>query len=327
MVNRQVGLVCLALAACGSSSPPAAPLPAPVAPAVRPRPPIDEHARHDEIAAAHRKIEEEQQEALAATCPSHDAQPRCLPSCYASEPADVRAGKKRAGTVEIAHLVCEQPGDRHMIADEIDGAKLALRGVRGRIPPAHKKGTWQEALETAFAAEQKATLGKGDVVRVTSGWRAVVHPASKERLRCVTVSHYARSLRRPLDACGADGAVACEATGSAVAHGINVVHYRLAEARLLQGAGKPAECQQAAQEAVAVARGMPRWRQYMKLNVATWVDHAGYRTRFDGTLDEDTLFATAEALGRDAEAVYTACGGPTRAPTTAAEEQSFHTCW
>jgi hypothetical protein len=31
-------------------------------------PEIEERARHDELAAAHRKIEEEQQDALAAMC-------------------------------------------------------------------------------------------------------------------------------------------------------------------------------------------------------------------------------------------------------------------
>ena len=92
-------------------------------------------------------------------------------------------------------------------------------------------------------------------------------------------------------------------------------------------ARKPAECQQAALEAIAVARGLPRWRQYAKLNVEHWTDHAAYRTRFDGTLDEDTLFAQAATLGAEAETVYTACGGAADAPTTPVQEQSFHTCW
>jgi hypothetical protein len=44
-------------------------------------------------------------------------------------------------------------------------------------------------------------------------------------------------------------------------------------------------------------------------------------------LDEDGVFATAAQLGTDAEAVYAECGGPASAATTAAQEQSFHTCW
>jgi hypothetical protein len=61
--------------------------------------------------------------------------------------------------------------------------------------------------------------------------------------------------------------------------------------------------------------------------VQRWADHPAYRTRFDGTLDEDALFAAAANLGSEAEAVHTACGGPPGAPTTAQQEQSFHTCW
>jgi hypothetical protein len=150
---------------------------------------------------------------------------------------------------------------------------------------------------------------------------------TNERLRCVSVAHHVMSMRRPLDACGARGAIACEATGNSAAHGINVVHYRLAEARQLHAANKQMECQRAALEAIAVARGMPRWRQYVTLNVDQWKAYPRYRTRFDGVLDEETLFATAIRLGREAEAVHAECGGPANVKTTAGQEQSFHTCW
>ena len=106
-----------------------------------------------------------------------------------------------------------------------------------------------------------------------------------------------------------------------------MVHYRLAEARRLKAARKTADCQQAALEAIAVSRGMPRWRQYMTLNVGNWDDQAMYRTRFDGFLDEEMLFAAVASLGTEAEQVYRACGGPDRPQTTAEQQQSFHTCW
>jgi len=319
------------IAACGPSSPPARP-PAPIPTPRVDAPPAepDEQARHDELAAAHRKLEEEQQQAYAATCDEPEprvARPRCLPSCYPTEPADARAGKKLAGAVELRHVVCEQPGGTFAIMDELGGAQVAPRRVRGRFQAGHKKGTWQGELEAAVAPSLRPKLARGDVLRVAGRWRGLAHPLTRERLRCVTVAHVTKVMRRALDGCGADGTLACEATGNAAARGINVVHYRLAEARRLQEAGKSDDCQQAALEAVAVARGLPRWRQYMKLNVAAWVDYPGYRTRFDGTLDEDALFATAASLGNDAAAVYAACGGPAEAPTTVAQEQSFHTCW
>ena len=288
----------------------------------------EEQTKHDEIVEKHREIEDEQQTALAATC--DDPEPaskheRCLPSCYTTEPRDARAGKKLTGTIDVEHVVCEprEEGAPYVVADEIEGTRLKARQVRGRVPPAHKKGSWQAAIETALASEPHA---KGDTFVVTTSWRQLTHPLTHERLRCVTVSHFTRAVHG-LDGCGAASDVACEATGNPAARGINVVHYRLAEARQLQAAGKLAECQQAALEAIAVSRGMPRWRQYAKLNVEHWPKAAAYRTRFDGTLDEDALFAAAATLGSAAESVYAACGGPAGAPTKPDQEQSFHSCW
>jgi hypothetical protein len=280
----------------------------------------------------HRKIEEEQQDALSATCSEpepHDKHQRCLPSCYPTETPDPRAGKKLAGPVEVQHLVCNRLGDEasFLLADEAGSSELEVRPVHGRFPTPHKKGTWQADVEGWLAQTQRPRPAHDDAFVVSGAWREITHPLTKERLRCALVSHYARGLRK-LDGCGAGrDDVACEATGDAAARGINVVHYRLAEARQLQTAGKTGQCQQAALEAIAVARGLPRWRQYAKLNVQRWADHLAYRTRFDGTLDEDGLFAAAASLGNAAEAVHAACGGSASAPTTALQEQSFHTCW
>jgi hypothetical protein len=324
----------LAVVACGSKSPPPAPAPAPVPVAPPPAIVVDEQAKHDQLAAAHRQIESEQQDALAAKCDrpnppaARDEHPRCQPSCYATEPPDLRAGKsKSTGAVAIDHLACgSEDAGPFVLADELEPGKLGVHPVRGRFPRAHKHGTWQLTVETALAAAQLPKLARGDEIVVAGAWHEVVHPMTKERLRCVKVVHYTR-LRKALDGCGADGSLACEAVGDAAARGLNVVHYRLAEARALQAAGKSIECQQASLEAIAVARGLPRWRQYAKLNVGAWPVHAGYRTRFDGTLDEDTLFATAAELGTAAQAIFVACGGASTAATTAGQEQSFHTCW
>jgi hypothetical protein len=314
--------------ACGSAPPPPPPPPPP--PVARVATPVQsEQAKHDEIVAAHRKIESDQADALAATCDepdAHDKHERCLPSCYATEPNDTRAGKKLAGATELQHLACERPDGGYLIADELD-AKLAVRAARGRFPKPHKKGSWQADVEAALAEAALPKLPRGDALVVTGAWHDVANPLTHERMRCVAVSQFGKAMHGKLDACGSDGTIACEAAGNVAARGINVVHYRLAEARQLEAANKPTECQQAALEAIAVARGMPRWRQYAKLNAGHWVVHAGYRTRFDGTLDEDALFEVAIKLGGEAEQVYVACGGAAGAPTTVAQEQSFHTCW
>ena len=305
--------VIVLLAACGSSQAPPPPPPRATPPRVATGSSAAELEAQRER-ERHRAIEAEQQDALGATCsepPPHDRHSRCLPSCYPTELPDARTAKKLARLSAIEHVVCQRGPSAYLLADEIGAGKLAARPAMKAPPPA-KKGSWQ--------AELAHWLAPKHAVAVTGTWREMVHPLTHEHLQCVTVWEYARSV----DACGVPGG--CEASGNAAARGLNVIHYRLAEARTLQAAGKPTQCQQAALEAIAVARGMPRWRQYAKLNVDQWQNVAAYRTRFDGTLDEDALFAAAASLGTEAESVYSACGGA-GAVTTPAQEQSFHDCW
>jgi hypothetical protein len=326
---RSVSLaVMVSLAACGSSPPPPAPQPVPAPP--QPSGPSaaelqaqHDREQHDQLADAHRKLEAEQQDALALTCaevgpPSHD---RCLPSCYPTEAADPRDGKKLAGNIELEHVVCDNADGAPIVADEF---VKALRAIphRGRFPKPHKPGTWQEAIETALAPSVKT----GDAMVVLGLRRDVTDPLTKQTLHCATVVHYQRAVRRPVDRCGGVGDLACEAGGNGAARAINVVHYRLAEAKRLLAANNQADCQKAALEAVAVSRGLPRWRQYAKLNVHKWTDNLSYKTRFDGILDEDALFALVQKLGDAAQSVYASCGGGTPA-TTPEQEQSFHACW
>jgi hypothetical protein len=282
-----------------------------------------EQKRRDELAVAHHKLENAQQDALSASCPDPkpaSAHERCLPSCYTTEAPDPRAAKKPKGPLEIQRVVCEAD-DRTFVLDELDG-NLAAKPARGRAKP-HKKGSWQAELATKLRDEQFA---KGSVVIVNGAWKTKTHPLTKAKLKCVEVSQRV-TAQKPLDVCGTLGEAACEAAGNGAARAINVVHYRLAEAKALQAAGKSDACQQAALEAVAVARGLPRWRQYMKLNENTWDARERYRTRFDGIVDEETLVSLVQKMGADAESVYVACGGPSGAPTKTEQEQSFHTCW
>jgi hypothetical protein len=304
------------LVGCGAKSEP--PAPPPLVPVVVHKP--SDEDKHDEIVASHRKIESEQQDALALACTEdvpHDK--RCKPSCYEPAPADPRAGKKLSGAVEIQHLACKL-GDSFIVVDALE-PKLTAQRARGRFPKPHKTG-WQAPIEQAPLVPK---LAHGDALVVTgTKLRELTDPVTHETRSCVTVSHFTH-VRKPLDKCGGDND-GCEATGNNATHGIDVVHFRLAEAHALQAENKSEACQAAALEAIAVSRGLPRWRQYAKLNTRAWHEVAAYRTRFDGILDEDNLFATAASLGSDAEAVYLACGGAT-AKTVAEDEQSFHGCW
>lgn len=285
-----------------------------------------EHEHHEELAAAHRKLEDAQQEALSASCPDPkpaSAHERCLPSCYTTEAADARSTPKTKGALEIQHVVCESPDDAPpILADEL-GKNLAAKKQRGRAKP-HKKRTWQAELEAKLRDSKQ--FAKASTLVVTGTWRAMKNPATHESMRCVAVSQFI-SAPKGLDACGSVGDAACESAGNGAARAINVVHYRAAEARALLAAGKSDACQQAALEAVAVSRGFARWRQYMKLNEGTWDKRDRYRTRFDGVVDEDTLAAKIQTMGTDAESTYGQCGGASGAQTTTEQEQSFHTCW
>ncbi len=310
------------VAGCGAAAPATSQPPKPTKAQLEEQ----ERIRRDALSAAHRERLDEQATALAATRDaSQPAKPRCLPSCYVPEAADARAGKQVAGAAEITHLVCARTeAGPYRVMDAL--GTLAVRKARGRVPRASKPGSWQADVEAAVTTALGPEVARGDAVRVRGGWADQSHPVSREALRCVAVSHFLPRVRKAIDRCGSQGAVACEAGGSAAAHGINVVHYRLLEARQLERAGKSVECQQAALEAIAVARGMPRWRQYMTLNTDQWKAVPRYRTRFDGLLDEDALFVAAIALGVEAEAVYASCGGPSP-KTDVAQEQSFHACW
>lgn len=287
-----------------------------------------ERARRDKLVAAHRILEEEQQTAFAATCATPTVpQPRCEPGCYHGADADPRAGK-RITRAEIVHLACRPAADEAgavILVDEVPSA--AIKPQHGRVPKAHEAGSPEDDVETAVRAALGPEVARGDAVRVTGTWKAVAHPVSKEALRCIAVSHFVASLKKPLDGCGSRGHVTCEAAGNPAAHGLDVIHFRLAEGRELHATHRDPACQRAALEAIAVARGMPRWRQYATLNVAGWKAWPRYRTRFDGLLDEDAVFAQATALGAAAQALYVTCGGAPDPKTTVAQEQSFHACW
>lgn len=238
-----------------------------------------------QLAEAHHALEDEQITAMQAGC--DHPQTRCEPSCYVGAPPDPRAGKKLA---IVTHWAC---GNDHAIVDELGNLPPAPK----RLPPPNKQG-----------------------LRVIGGSRTMIHPSTHERLTCIAVA----TAGGKLDACAGHGDTACEAMGNAAAHGLDVIHYRLVEARRLHAVHDDVGCEKAATEAIAVAHGMPRWRQYQTLNANKWQAFPHYRTRADGILDEDQLFERAAALG--AEAV-SACGGTLAPKTSARQEQSFHTCW
>jgi len=320
------------LAACGSQSSKATTTePSNVAEERQRR---EELARRQELTRAHHKLESEQQDHLAATCTDAKkwAPQHCKPTCYPPEAEDLRANTPLAGKVEVHHHVCQRvlendQGGPWFILAELDGKKLPARPHRGRTPKAHKKGTWQEAITTTLANGRAGKAPRGETFSVLDGaLRSLKHPVTHEQLRCTTVAQYTTMPKSKLDVCGMSGKGTCEAAGNAAARGINLARYRLAEAAQLDAAKKDEPCRAAATEALATARGLPRWRQYAKLNVGEWTEGLAYKTRWDGVLDEDTLFALAPTLAAEAEALLSKCGLVGRPPTTPAQEHGFHSC-
>jgi hypothetical protein len=271
------------------------------------------------IVSRHRALESEQQDALGATCTDEakwESQ-HCTPACYPAEPSSARAGTKLAGAVEIEHEACRRDGGAWMILDDgLGGRALAIRSYRKHPPKPHKAGSWQAAIEESLPEKYVVT---------GAAMRPLKHGVTNEPMQCVKVAQYA-TLHATLGICGIPGDVTCEAAGNPAARALNLVRYRLAEAMALHSEGKEADCQAASLDALATVRGMPRWRQYAKLNVGEWKDGILYKTRFDGVLDEDALFALAASLGSDAERLHTTCGGAAGVKTTPQQEQAFHSC-
>jgi hypothetical protein len=293
-----------------------------------------EREEHKAIVTKHRVLESAQQDALGATCedPSKWAPQHCKPTCYPAEEKDPRAGIKLAGNVELQHHVCQRvlAGDQMgpwLIIEDLDGKKLEARTKRGQFPKPHKKGSWQAEIATALADQRVGKAPRGEVFSVLGGAvRAMKHPITHESLRCVTVAQYTTLPRAKLDPCGTSGKAACEASGNAAARGINLARFRISEAAKLRDAHKDDACRTAALDALATARGLPRWRQYAKLNVGAWTEGLAYKTRFDGVLDEDSLFALASTLATEAQKLLVDCGMVGTPPTTPEHEHAFHSC-
>jgi hypothetical protein len=113
----------------------------------------------------------------------------------------------------------------------------------------------------------------------------------------------------------------CEPLGSKTARAINIVHFRVEEAKTAQSAGKKVVCQDAARAAVATASGLNKFRDQQKAQ-HNWGTKYPYKTRYDGTLDEQALFAKVDEYKKAAEGLFKSCGG-TRLAATPEEEMAF----
>ena len=161
---------------------------------------------------------------------------------------------------------------------------------------------------------------KGDVafIAASDDW-GMADSSNGDKLRCLELQWYSKDDTVQMSKCGhPDDKVACEVTGSKTVRAINVIHYRIEEAKKLKASDKQA-CQQAALQAVAFSRGIPKFKKSLGSDSAEGLT---YKTRYDGVLTEVKAFARIKQLGTEALALYKSCGGGSGA-TKGDEEMAF----
>ncbi|HUI49100.1 MAG TPA: hypothetical protein VL119_10410 [Acidimicrobiia bacterium] len=117
----------------------------------------------------------------------------------------------------------------------------------------------------------------------------------------------------PVGHCHSTQAVACEEGGSTSAYAINMIHFRIDEARTAEHDGHAGVCARAALVAMALATGLPTFRE-VRRKEGKWVEHVVYKTRWDDELSEADLFAKAERSRSMARELYRSCGGARPVP-------------
>jgi hypothetical protein len=150
-----------------------------------------------------------------------------------------------------------------------------------------------------------------------------LHPEHTEVDKAVcTPTCYPKLAIEPIKHCGTDETIGCEEGGSETAFAINVIHYRLDEAKTAQHDGHTDVCTKAAFVAAALATGVPEFRE-VRRKEKKWVDNISYRTRWDDTLSEDEVIAKARSSERAAEKLYTTCGGDSMPEFTPKDKFAF----
>jgi hypothetical protein len=258
--------------------------------------------------------------ALNAALHPGDADPNksaeCAPSCYQPEP-DARAEKEGCG--DRLKYLCETA----LMGQWSEPAVQAGSGSEKSMPDCAfpKPPTSGKWVELSARARKHIAGSPDDIVFIhdDADWEPV-DSSDGSRLRCVEVHWYAKNHKLSSNACGVfeRDDVTCEPAGSKAARALNIAHYRLDEAQKLKDAGQNDDCQSAARQALAISRGLPKWKAQKR----DWKNGLTYKTRYDGTLSEADLFAKVASVGEQASTLYKTCGG-SAAETTESEEFTF----
>ena len=229
----------------------------------------------------------------------------CSPSCYKREPA-VPWGD------QPFKRVCGYK-DWNFQQTKIGGRWSAIesRGIPAVDPTVTACKAPKDGGGIAKQARAAFAPLKGDLenLRFTpqGGWHDE-RDANLNPVRWQTVRIYASNWEQKPNECGTNSSrTACEASGSKTAASINVIRYRLDEAKKLADSD-PEGCKTASFYAVAVSRGLRKFRDHA-IAKKRWTTGVQYKTRYDGELDEKALFGKVDDYEKAALAVHKQCGG------------------
>jgi hypothetical protein len=242
---------------------------------------------------------------------------RCKPSCYEPEAESPDSGKEVKACAHWTKGFCETATLSGWSEPELNQGASFVGIVSDCKFPKANAGKWAKLSKQAAAVLEPK---KGDVafIPASSTWDDA-DSSDGSKLRCLDLHWYEKESSVTMTKCGhPDQAVVCEVSGSKSVRAINMIHYRLDEAKKLKDTDKDG-CQAAALQAIAFSRGLPKFKKNLGDD---WAGGLTYRTRYDGTLKEKALFAQVKKLGDDATKVYKACGGGTP-KTTDEDEMAF----
>ena len=123
-----------------------------------------------------------------------------------------------------------------------------------------------------------------------------------------------------------DRKIVCEASGSKSAKAINMMHWHMALARDALTRRKFEVCGEWASFVFGWNRGLLKFRETQK-SEKKWIDGFTYKTRWDGNLSEEALFAKAALFADEAKDLAYQCGRPEPKVTTAGSNWDLSFSW
>jgi hypothetical protein len=234
---------------------------------------------------------------------------QCQPSCYDNEPSvkwDASDYKRVCGYKDW-HFESIKPRGSGWTPLASSGIPAVDPTVTPCKPPKDSGGKWKGVVKQVKSAFR--SIG-GDLKNlrfvVQGSWQ---HDRDKnlDPRKWLTVRIYAANWELKPNECGSHGETVCEASGSKGARGFNYMRFRLDEAKKYQKSNKEA-CLISSFAAVATARGVKKFRAG-RIAKKKWSPGLTYKTRFDGELSEEELFARVDEVEKEALALHAKCGG------------------